>query len=166
MQKISDRKKHRRSRYVVGSLMLIPLIDIFTNILLFLLISYSVEGDIINADSKFLKLPVSSSRETPKMKLNIQVTADDLIIDGESIAKVKDILKDSDLSIQPMLNTLNENTKKVEFIANRNSAVKFTGEVMIQADKSIPFILLEKIMYTSGLAGYSNISLAVISAKQ
>ena len=142
--------------------MLIPLIDIFTNILLFLLVSYSVEGNIVNVDSKF-KLPVSTSRETPKMKLNVQVTADDIILDGERVAGVKETLSKQDIGISPLNKALNENTKKVEFIMKNNPDFKFSGEVMIQADKSIPFVLLEKVMYTCGQAGYGNISLAVMS---
>lgn len=142
--------------------MLIPLIDIFTNILLFLLVSYSVEGNIINVDPRF-KLPVSTSRQTPKTKLNVQVTPDDIIIEGERVAVVKDVLTVQDLSISPMVSALNENTKKVEFIMKNNPDFKFTGEVNIQADKTIPFVLLEKVMYTCGQAGYGNISLAVMS---
>jgi len=53
--------------------------------------------------------------------------------------------------------------KKVKFIEKNNPSFKFTGEVMIQGDKGIPFILLEKVMYTCGQAGYSGISLTVIS---
>lgn len=156
------RHKRKRIRYAVGSLMLIPLIDIFTNILLFLLVSYSVEGNIINVDPRF-KLPVSTSRQTPKMKLNVQVTPDDIIIEGERVAGVRDVLTVDDLSISSMVSALNENTKKVEFIMKNNPDFKFTGEVNIQADQTIPFVLLEKVMYTCGQAGYGNISLAVMS---
>lgn len=142
--------------------MLIPLIDIFTNILLFLLVSYSVEGNIINVDPRF-KLPVSTSRQNPKMKLNVQVTPDDIIIEGERVAVVKDVLTAEDLIIPPMVSALNENTKKVEYIMKNNPDFKFTGEVNIQADQTIPFVLLEKVMFTCGQAGYGNISLAVMS---
>ncbi len=162
MRRAANRRYRRRSRYVVGSLMLIPLIDIFTNILLFLLVSYSVEGNIVNVDSRF-KLPVSTSQATPKLKLNVQVTPDDIILDGERVAGVKEALSKQDISIPLLHDALNENTKKVEFIMKNNPDFKFSGEVMIQADKSIPFLLLEKVMYTCGQAGYGNISLAVMS---
>lgn len=156
------RKRRRRSRNVVGSLMLIPLIDIITNILLFLLVNYSVEGQILTVDSKF-KLPVSASREVPKMSLIVQVTEHDLIFDGFRIAGVNEIMTSRDMQIPPLYNGLNENTKKIEYISKSNPAVRFTGEVIIQGDKRIPFAVLEKIMYTCGQAGYSNISLAVFS---
>ncbi len=162
METLESRRKRRKPKVSTGSLMLIPLIDIFTNILLFLLVSYSAEGNILAVDPKF-KLPVSTSRQTPKMSLIIQVTEDDLIMDGVRIAAAKEILKDRQLNIAPLYYALNKNTQKVEFIIKKNPSFKFTGEVIIQGDKRIPFSLLEKIMYTCGQAGYSNISLAVFS---
>ena len=134
--------------------MLIPLIDIFTNILLFLLMSYSAEGNILTVDPKF-KLPVSTSRQNPK--------EDVIIMEGERITGVREIMAVTDLSIAPLYEALDENTKKVEYIARNNPSFKFTGDVIIQGDKKIPFLLLEKIMYTCGQAGYNNISLAVFS---
>ncbi len=162
MRALEIRKKRKRSRYIVGSLMLIPLIDIFTNILLFLLVSYSAEGNILTVDPKF-KLPVSTSTQAPKMSLMIQVTEGDLMMDGVRIADVKKILNGNELVIDPLYDALNKNTQKVEFILKKNPSFKFTGEIMIQGDKRIPFALLQKIMYTCGQAGYSNISLAVFS---
>lgn len=142
--------------------MLIPLIDIFTNILLFLLMSYSAEGNILTVDPKF-KLPVSTSRQNPKLKLVLQVTEDAIIMEGARITEVRGVMAVTDLSITPLYEALNENTKKVEYIARNNPSFKFTGDVIIQGDKKIPFLLLEKIMYTCGQAGYNNISLAVFS---
>lgn len=142
--------------------MLIPLIDIFTNILLFLLVSYSAEGNILTVDPKF-KLPVSVSQQIPKMKLIIQITEDDIMMEGERVTKIKDIIAAQDLSIAPLYEALNKNTKKAEYIARKNSSFKFTGDIIIQGDRRIPFSILEKIMYTCGQAGYSNISLAVFS---
>jgi biopolymer transport protein ExbD len=156
------RKKRNRKKTITGSLMLIPLIDIFTNILLFLIMSYSAEGQILTVDPKF-KLPVSTSQQIPKMKLVVQVTEDDIIIDGERITGVKDVIEQQDLSITPLVAVLEQNTKKVEYIARSNAAFKFTGDIIIQGDKRIPFNVLEKIMFTCGQAGYSNISLAVFS---
>lgn len=164
METVRGKRKRRRSRGLTGSLMLIPLIDIITNILLFLLVNYSVEGQILTIDPKF-KLPVSTARETPKMSLIVQVTDHDLIMEGLRIAGVKEIMESSDMEIPPLQRELNNNTKKVDFIARSNSSVKFSGAVLIQGDKRIPFAVLEKIMYTCGQAGYSNISLAVFSSE-
>ena len=156
------RKKRSRKKNIVGSLMLVPLVDIFTNILLFLLMSYSAEGNILTVDPKF-KLPVSTSRQNPKLKLVLQVTEDAIIMEGERITGTQEIMAAKDLSIASLYEALNQNTKKVEYIARNNPSFKFTGDVIIQGDKRISFSVLEKIMYTCGQAGYNNISLAVFS---
>ena len=138
------------------------MMDMFTIILLFLLASYSAEGDML-AVGPDLKLPVSTATEASKINLLIQITSDDIIVDGVSVAENKDALKGEDLLIKPLFEALNKNTMKMGFIAKDNPSLRFTGELVIQGDKKIPFLLLEKIMYTCGQAGYNNISLAVFS---
>ena len=157
-----SKKKKRRSRLTETTLSLTSMMDMFTIILLFLLVNYSAEG-IVVTDPKKLSLPLSTSQKTPIRKLDIQITVEDIIVEGVKVMNTKDAMESQDYSIKPLLHSLNENTKKVEFIAKNNPSFKFTGEVMIQGDKGIPFILLEKIMYTCGQAGYGGISLAVIS---
>lgn len=156
------KKKHRGSRSVIPTLNLTSLVDIFTIVLLFLLKNYSMESDTLVPNPK-LKLPVSTAREAPVMKLVVQISTDNIIVDGVNTVKVTDALKTEGPLIKPLLDELNKNVQKTEFIATNNPGIKFTGEVMIQGDKRIPFILLEKVMFTCGQAGYGNISLAVIS---
>ncbi len=157
-----SRKKRRNTRLGTATLSLTALMDVFTIILLFLLKSYSAEGDILAADPR-LKLPLSTSTEAPRVRLLVQVTPDDIIVDGVRITGVRDALSGKGLLIKPLYKELNAQARKTEFIARRNPAVRFTGELLIQGDRSIPFRLLEKVMYTSGQAGYNGISLAVIS---
>ncbi|OGV98493.1 MAG: hypothetical protein A3I04_04970 [Nitrospinae bacterium RIFCSPLOWO2_02_FULL_39_110] len=157
-----SKKKKRRSRLTEATLTLTSMMDMFTIILLFLLVNYSAEGIVVTNPRK-LSLPLSISQKTPTRKLDIQITSEDIIVEGVKVMDTKDAMENQDYSIKPLLDALNENTKKVEFIAKNNPSFKFTGEVMIQGDKGIPFILLEKIMYTCGQAGYGGISLAVIS---
>lgn len=156
-------KKKGRKSSTEATLTLTSMMDMFTIILLFLLVSYSTEGDILAVDPTKLKLPISTSREHPKIRLMIQISTDDIIVDGIKVAVVKNVMGEQDLLVKPLFEALNKNTMKVEFIARNNPSFKFTGEVLIQGDKDIPFTLLEKVMYTCGQAGYSSISLAVIS---
>lgn len=160
-----SKKKSKRSKIVVGTVTLTSMMDMFTAILFFLLASYSAQGDILSVDPR-LKLPVSTSTQAPRLRLIVQATSNDIIVDGIRIADVKEALAKEELIIKPLFNELNEQTKKTEFIASKNKAVQFTGEVVIQGDKAIPFVLLEKIMFTCGQAGYNTISLAVTSSRE
>jgi len=159
---LPSKKKKRRSRLAVTTLTLTSMMDMFTIILLFLLKSYSAEGDILTADPK-LKLPVSTSKEPSKMKLIIQITNEEIMVDGIKVTEIAKNMDDGEFLIKPLFDTLNKNRIKTEFISKNNPSIKFKGEVLIQGNREIPFSLLEKVMYTSGQAGYSSISLAVIS---
>jgi biopolymer transport protein ExbD len=134
--------------------------DVFTIILLFLLKSYSAQGDIMSVDSK-LTLPVSTSTEITRGSLLLQVTSKDIIVEGDVVVSVKDAMAGNAMLVEPLFAKLNEIAKRTEFIAQKNTALNFTGLIVIQGDKRISFRLLEKVMYTSGQAGYNGISLAV-----
>ena len=159
-----SKKKRRRSRLGKATLTLTSMMDMFTIILLFLLASYSAEGDMLAVGPDF-KLPVSTATEASKINLLIQITSDDIIVDGVSVAENKDALKGEDLLIKPLFEALNKNTMKMGFIAKDNPSLRFTGELVIQGHRDISFLLLERVMYTCGQAGYNNISLAVISSE-
>lgn len=156
-------KAKKRRKGEAGGLSLTSMMDMLTIILLFLLTSYSSEGEILAVDPRRLQLPVSISQEHPKLRLILQITTEEIIVDGEKVTDLKSLEKADDLTIKPLFAALNKNTEKIQFIARNNPSIKFTGEAMIQGDKGIPFQILEKVMYTCGQAGYSNISLAVMS---
>lgn len=156
--------KRRKIAPPTSTLVLTSLMDMMTILLIFLLTNYSAEGDILSVDPK-LKLPVSISRENPKLRLIIQISSNDIMVDGVKVAEVKDALVSHDLLIKPVADALDMNTKRTEFIGSINPSIKFAGDVMIQGDRRIPFTLLKKVMYTCGQAGYGNISLAVMHSE-
>ncbi len=157
-----SKAKKRRSSIGAAAISLTSMMDMLTIILLFLLKSFTSEGQALTPDPR-LKLPVSTATQTPKQTLVIQVNSDDVIVDGVKVADAKEALAEKNLLIGPLLDELNRQAKKTEYIASKNPNVRFTGEVLIQGDRRIPFVLLEKLMFTCGQAGYNGISLAVTS---
>lgn len=158
----SKRKPKRRGDGPIN-LSLTSLMDVFTIILVFLLMSYSSEGEIMTADPR-LKLPVSTSSQSPKLKLSVQLTTDDVIVDGVKVTTVKEAMSGEDYLVKPIFEALEKNTERVKFIAKSNPSMKFTGDIIILGDEHIPFSLIERVMFTCGQAGYGNISLAVASS--
>lgn len=155
-------KRRRAKPEDPPTLSLTSMMDMLVSILFFLLMSFTAEGEVFTQDPR-LKMPVSISTVKLKPRYLIQVTTDSIIAEGASVADVESALKGSDLLIKPLYDALGKNTERVKFLAQNNPSFKFTGEVIIQGDKSIPFALLKKIMFTSGQAGYNGISLAVIT---
>lgn len=160
---VSPSKKRRiKQGSTIAYLSMTSLMDMFTIILLFLLVGFSQdEGALIV--SKQLTMPVSTSREAVRPKLIIQITEEEIIVEGERVIDFASIANDDDILIAQLHEKLKEYAKGAVFIASVNPDAELNREVIIQGDKGIPFRLLERVMFTCGQVGYNNISLAVIS---
>jgi hypothetical protein len=77
------------------------------------------------------------------------------------IDDVRPYLAADDLLIEPLYDALRGLAARSKEIAAVNSSVVFTGEIVLQGDREIPFRLLKKVIYTAGQAEYVNQSLAV-----
>jgi biopolymer transport protein ExbD len=155
-----SRKRRPKRGAIVASLGLTSLMDMFTIILIFLLHTFSAEGEMVTTSEKF-QLPLSSSDELYTARLTIVVTPKFIIVENKKIMKIEDIDKKS-LLITPLFQSLEDKAKKSLFIAGLNPELELGREVVIQGDRGIEFRLLERVMYTCGQVGYNNIALAVI----
>ena len=79
---------------------------------------------------------------------------------GQSAAKVEDILAAEDGATDRITARLAELRDNV--VGPATQAVAGSLEVTILADKSVPFIVIKRIMSTCTGEGYENVSLAVI----
>ena len=135
-------------------------IDMMTVILIFLLQSFSTEGDIVT-QPKDLQLPVSSSQKKPHVTVVIIVNKQYILAENTPVADVEEVLKSDDLVIPQLNNWLAKRRETTEQISQYSTKTKFTGDITIQGDKRIRFRLLKKIMYTCGQQGFNNFMLAV-----
>jgi len=138
-----------------SKLNLVSLMDIFTILVFFLMVNSSSDVQVLNQD-KSVKLPVSSADQMPKEALALAITADDILIGGRAIVKVK-ALRQFDGDVEPLLKA------ELEYQSSKsNSKVSPLGRpITIVADRELPYELLKKIMSTCVDAGYASISLAV-----
>jgi biopolymer transport protein ExbD len=146
------------------------MVDMFVIILVFLLKSYTTSPVDIPPTAD-LRLPTSSSYDDPVDVVKMAVTkkgifVDDKVVvefgpDGRMPASVMDA-KDPQF-IQPLFKALDDQAQKTKDIAKKNETVEFDGRILVQADKDVQYALLQKVMYTSMLAGYADLKLAVAS---
>jgi biopolymer transport protein ExbD len=147
------------------------MVDMFVILLVFLLKSYSTSPIQVNPN-KDLTLPSSSSSTDPAADaLKLVVSEKGIFVDDKKIVDLQNgqlAAVDSDskdpLFIRILYNELDEQAKKSKAIAKVNDTVEFDGKIMMQADRELPYELLQKIMYTSSLAGYADLKLAVVSS--
>jgi biopolymer transport protein ExbD len=159
------RRRRRRGlklRSVHTPLRLTSMMDILTTLLLFLLKSFVVDGEVISP-APGVHLPESSSTTPPQASVVVAVFGNTIMMDGEVVATVSKINGSNDLLIEPLAHRLGDaRTKATEIAHLRGNDGDFEGKVAIQGDRAIAFALLQRVMYTCSASGYDEISLAVI----
>jgi biopolymer transport protein TolR len=154
-------RHHARSKRS-ATLNMVSLMDIFTILVFFLLVSSSSVQDLPSA--KQIKLPESVSDRLPKETVVIIVSEKDIIVQGRKVISVSDVVRDNSVYIKPLKDELIRLSLRT--VRKRTVDGKpVPREVTIMGDKKIPFVLLKKIMLTCTKASYSNISLAVLRAR-
>ncbi|VAW93537.1 hypothetical protein MNBD_GAMMA20-1218 [hydrothermal vent metagenome] len=152
-------RHHARSKRNVG-LNMVSLMDIFTILVFFLLISSSAVKDLPNA--KQIQLPESIAEQLPKETVVIMVSDRDIIVQGRKVADVRDVMKSADGEIKSLKEALIRLAGRKLNQAPQADGKPVVREITILGDKTIPFQLLKRIMLTCTQASYSNISLAVM----
>ncbi len=152
-------RHHARSKRNVG-LNMVSLMDIFTILVFFLLISSSAVKDLPNA--KQIQLPESIAEQLPKETVVIMVSDRDIVVQGRKVADVSRVMKSADGEIKSLKEELIRLAGRKLNQAPQSDGKPVVREITILGDKSIPFQLLKRIMLTCTRASYSNISLAVM----
>lgn len=152
-------KKHMESPGIES--VLVPLIDTFIVLLVFLFQNFSSQGDIMSV-APDLSLPISASKTPAKPSVIVAVTQNSIIVEGQLVAESKDVLKSDSIIIDGLLAEMLRLQQIKKAIADSDPNREFLGEVTIQADKLVRFELLMRVMYTCGQAEFGNIALAVL----
>lgn len=144
------------------------MVDMFVILLVFLLKSYST-SPVNLTPSDDLKLPISSSTKHPVEALKLVVSSNGIFVEDKRIVEMKDgvlantAVDENDTQfIRALYTELDEQAKKTRTIASQNTELEFDGKVVMQAERSLPYDLLRKVMYTSMMAGYSDVKIAVM----
>ena len=156
-----DRKRRATEGHEVAKLQLTSLIDIFVVLLLFLLKSLVVGGAVVTPFPG-VTLPGSSATDSFKESPVLVVAPEQVVVDNVAVCKTADVAAANELRIPEIESALAELRGKSDALAQKSSARKFEGRLILQADESIPFHVLQKVMYTSQTVGFYDITLAVI----
>lgn len=150
--------QHQLRHRADASLNLIPMIDILTVMVAFLLV-YSANVEVLQ-NTKAIQIPQSISEQLPRQTLVAMVTPDELYLQGEPVESVAEIRAANGNILQPLRTRL-QRPLLVASSANNTEDIA-SREVTIMADKALPYEVLKKIMSTFTDANYGRISLAVM----
>jgi len=159
------RMNRHHSRKKTTSLNMVSLMDIFTILVFFLLITSSTEESL--PSSKDIKLPKAHADAKPKNNIVILVSGTEILIQGKTVTDTPSAIKARSAIIPKLAVALQAESAKrvVEQKDKDNKKVKKSG-ITIMGDKKIPYVLLKKIMLTCASADFTNISLAIVQKSQ
>ncbi|HZO21938.1 MAG TPA: biopolymer transporter ExbD [Steroidobacteraceae bacterium] len=153
--------QHHLRHRADAELNLIPLIDILSVMVAFLLV-YSTEVEVIQ-NSKGIEIPQSIAETAPKHSVVVMITKEDLFVQGERIATVQEVRAAQDPIIAPLRAALKRPLLIGKEMTERDLAQR---EITIMADKSLPYEVLKKVMATCTDADYGKISLATLQKEK
>lgn len=147
-------RNHKRNKQ--GALNLVSLMDIFTILVFFLLVSSSNVQQLPN--SKDISLPTSVAEKAPKETLIIAITKDSIIVQGNKVSNINEVISSKEILIAGL-------EKELKFQSSRSAVVTNPSKprsVTIMGDESIPYQLLRKILATCRQSNYTNIAFAAV----
>ena len=151
----------RRGQREDAQLNLIPLIDVLSVMVAFLLV-YSTDVEVVQ-NAKGVEIPQSSAQTQPKQSVVVMITKTDLFVQGEHITTVQDVRDSKEVIVAPLRDAL-----KRPLLVGRETTEKDLAqrEITIMADKALPYEVLKKVMSTCTDADYGKVSLAVIQKEK
>lgn len=131
---------------------LTSLVDVMAIILVFLIKTFSTEGNIVTPSSD-LELPVSTAAKQPTPRWSIEIARDFILSDGAPIAAAKSYAKTDSMLIPELFSWLKD---------KRRLRADTSSQVLIQCDREVPYAIVKKVMYTCSKAKFTDFSVLVI----
>jgi biopolymer transport protein ExbD len=162
--KILGGKISRGHKSTNAELNVVPMVDMMTMLVIFLLQQFSATGEVLYMQ-KDIKLPDARHGQMIEIAPVVAVSADQVVVTGVKVADVRELDSDSGyLNIPALEERLRDEKKRWEFIHQQDPSKKWDGVVNIQADKAVPFRIVKRVMYSCGVAGYFNVNFAALDA--
>lgn len=168
-------KRFERSRILGGKIVrgqkatnaelnVIPMVDMMTLLVIFLLQQFSTTGEVLYMQ-KDIKLPNAHHGQMIEIAPVVAISGQQIVVTGVKVADIPDLDRDSGyLNIPALEERLRDEKKRWEFIHKSDPSSRWDGVVNIQADKAVPFRIVKRVMYSCGVAGYFNLNFAALDA--
>lgn len=149
-----------RKRHEDPELNLIPMIDIMSVMVAFLLI-YSTEVEVV-PNAQNVEIPVSTAETKPAETVVVTITKDLLLVQGDVVATMEQLRDPDTALIEPLREYLSRP------LSTKSGAVQQAAlahrEITVLADRGLPYEVIRKVMTTCTAAAYDKLSLAVLEA--
>jgi biopolymer transport protein ExbD len=152
----------RRGQREDAQLNLIPLIDVLSVMVAFLLV-YSTDVEVVQ-NAKGVEIPQSSTQTQPKQSVVVMITKEHLFVQGELVATIAEVRDSHSPQIERLRAVLSRPMLAGAQVARETELA--AREITVLADKSLPYEVVKKVMATCTAAAYGKLSLAVIEKEK
>lgn len=139
-----------------AELNLIPLIDVMSVLVTFLLI-YTADVEVVQ-NNKGIEIPQSSAETQASPSVVVMITTEHIFVQGEVVATVAEVTATETPLVEPLKRVL----ERPMLMGDTSASASSKREVTVIADKSLAFDLVRKVMATCTATTYGKISLAVL----
>ncbi|MGE0526373.1 MAG: ExbD/TolR family protein [Bdellovibrionales bacterium] len=154
---ILDEKKNKKKTF---QLMLAPMVDMFSILVIYLIMNFSTDGDIFFV-SKGVKIPKSSTGQVMETHPIISVVRDAIVFD--SVGSKGTITEPNDERV-PRLREALRKIKQIETSLKGDDG--FKGQVNLQADEATRAEEIKKVMRVLIDEGWTGINFIVVPDKK
>ena len=156
----------------VSHLNITAMMDMMTILLVFLIKQFSIQGAAMSG-SDTLQLAKSTSALKPQPAVNVSVSTNAIIVEGEPVVAIHSGAVDpkdkrdgaNGYYITPLVDTLTKHANRLKKI-ERMGGAPFDGTMLLLVDKQLPYRLVTEVLYSSGQAEFRNYRLVVLSKSE
>ncbi len=164
--KILGGKMKRGTKPTNADLNVVPMVDMMTMLVIFLLQQFSSTGEVLYMQ-KDIRLPDARHGQVIEVAPVVTISPSEIAVVGVKVADISDLDAESNsgyLNVPGVEEKLRDEKKRWDFIHQQDPEKKWEGQVNIQADRAVPFRIVKRVMYSCGVAGYFSVNLATLDA--
>lgn len=144
-------------------LMLTSLLDMFTIILIFLIVSFEAEDHEFQLNDN-IELPESTSRSVFKPAVNVAITPEQILVEKEPVVRFDEDREPTvaypDGKIPVLVTQLEANFQ--DFLKKQKKDPDMEAVILVQADKNLDYDTLYLVLRSASLAGFSKYRMATM----
>ncbi|MFZ1984690.1 MAG: biopolymer transporter ExbD [Desulfatitalea sp.] len=160
-----SRLERRKQKERPPGLMLTSMMDMFTIILLFLIVNFS-DNPARGISLKDVDLPRSTSEAQSAKAIRIVLSKKELLLNDEWVASVKGLETTGITDDDPEGSALFKRLKSYRAETEAKDANQAEApHILFLCDKTHSFRTINRVIKTAGLAGYPNFQFAVLEEK-
>ena len=166
--------KRKGKRDVTATLSLTAMVDMFTVLVIFLLQNYNSTGEVLYIPKEVV-LPKAAQIKELKPAHVVTISNKEVLVEKDKVVSFEEVYAQEEWMIPSLFERMKTDLEKSRIEeegklqqqiktavnANPEEGVKW-NKVTIQADKSVDFYTLKKVMYTVTEAGAGEINFAVM----